>query len=357
MTRILATCFGLGILLLLIAGCGSFDSDPSTDISPAALRSRFSPLEVPTIQTSQQPRINLGRELFYDRRLSTGENTSCNSCHLLNAYGVDGHSYSTGHDGKLGGRNAPTVYNASLNLAQFWDGRAKDLVEQAKGPILNPVEMGMPSSDEVVTRIKSIPSYAPAFRQAFPGSSDPITFDHFAQAVATFEQGLLTPSRWDRYLDGDTSALNEGEKQGLRLFLKTGCASCHAGRGVGGNSYQKLGYPKNWTNQHDLGRYQVTSFDRDRMVFKVPTLRNIEKTGPYFHDGQISSLNEAIDLMAQYQCGEKLSSDEIDQIAIFLKTLTGPLPTSYIADAEPAASTGTVSRVQKESANRKGAGQ
>jgi len=355
MTRILAMCFGLGILFLL-TGCGSFDSDPSTDISPAALRSRFSPLEVPTIQTSQNPRVNLGRELFYDKRLSTGENTSCNSCHLLNAYGVDGHSYSTGHAGKLGGRNAPTVYNAGLNLAQFWDGRAKDLVEQAKGPILNPVEMGMPSSAEVITRIKSIPSYAPAFRQAFPDSPDSITFDHFAEAVATFEQGLLTPSRWDRYLEGDTSAFNEQEKQGLKLFLKTGCASCHAGRGLGGNSYQKLGYPKSWPNQHDLGRYQVTSLDRDRMVFKVPTLRNIEKTGPYFHDGQVASLNEAIDLMAQYQCGKKLSADEINRIATFLKTLTGPLPEKYIANVDSAAKDDTLAMPRNEAANGKGAG-
>jgi cytochrome c peroxidase len=278
-----------------------------------------------------------------------GENTSCNSCHLLNSYGVDGHSLSTGHDGKLGGRNAPTVYNAALNLAQFWDGRAGDLAAQAKGPILNPVEMGMPSGDAVAARIQSLPGYAPAFHDAFPDSAEPITFDHFAEAVAAFEQGLLTPSRWDRYLEGDTSALNANEKLGLKLFLKTGCASCHAGRGVGGNSYQKLGNTLRWSNQHDLGRYQVTTFERDRLVFKVPTLRNIEKTGPYFHDGQVRSLNEAVSLMSEYQCGRKLSPQEVNLIVAFLQSLTGAIPQAYISPDQPTASrTDTKEKTKRE---------
>jgi cytochrome c peroxidase len=330
MIRIFAALFGLSILLAL-PGCSSFDSDPSTDLSPEVLRSRFSALKAPAIPAALQARVDLGRKLFYDKRLSAGENTSCNSCHLLNAYGVDGHSFSTGHDGKLGGRNAPTVYNAALNLAQFWDGRARDLVAQAKGPILNPVEMGVPNADMVVVRIKSIPGYVSAFRQAFPDSADPVTFDHFAEAVAAFEQGLLTPSRWDRYLEGDTNALNDEEKKGLKLFLKVGCATCHAGKGLGGNSFQKLGYLTAWPDQHDLGRYQVTLMDRDRLVFKVPTLRNIEKTGPYFHDGQIASLNEAVRLMAKYQCGENLRPEQVGQIVSFLKSLTGVLPDKYIA--------------------------
>jgi cytochrome c peroxidase len=209
--------------------------------------------------------------------------------------------------------------------------------------------MGMPSGDAVVARIQSLPGYAPAFQAAFPNDAEPITFDHFAEAVAAFEQGLLTPSRWDRYLEGDTSALNTNEKLGLKLFLKTGCASCHAGRGVGGNSYQKLGNTHQWSNQHDLGRYQITTLERDRLVFKVPTLRNIAQTGPYFHDGQVRSLNEAVSLMSEYQCGRKLSPKEVNLIVAFLQSLTGTLPQAYITPTQPITSgTDTKEKTKRE---------
>ncbi|WP_260706608.1 cytochrome-c peroxidase [Edaphobacter flagellatus] len=310
----------------------AFDPNPDADISPTALRRQFTPLAVPAPGLpSSQALIDLGRKLYYDERLSAGNNTSCNSCHLLNAYGVDGHRLSTGHDGRLGGRNAPTVYNAALNFVQFWDGRAANLAAQAKGPILNPVEMGMPSGDAVVARIKTLPGYTDPFKAAFPGSTEPVTFDHFADAVAAFEGGLRTPARWDGYLLGDENALSATEKIGLQVFLKTGCASCHAGQGLGGNSFQKVGYTHPWPDQHDPGRYQVTTLDRDRLVFKVPTLRNIEKTGPYFHDGKVASLDDAVRLMGENQCGKNLTDKDVAFVVAFLKSLTGALPQQYIS--------------------------
>jgi cytochrome c peroxidase len=186
-------------------------------------------------------KVELGKLLFFDVRLSKNHDVSCNSCHDLARYGVDGQPFSTGHKKQLGGRNSPSVYNAGDHLAQFWDGRAASLEDQAKGPVLNPVEMAMPNGDAVVATVASVPGYAPLFAKAFPGLAQPITFDNVAKAIGAFERTLVTPSRFDRYLSGDDAALSAPEKAGLQTFISAGCTACHNGEGVGGSMFQRLG--------------------------------------------------------------------------------------------------------------------
>ncbi len=281
-----------------------------------------------------EEKINLGRMLYYEPRLSLGQDVSCNSCHKLDAYGVDNEATSPGHKKQRGGRNSPTVYNAAGHVAQFWDGRAATVEEQAKGPILNPVEMAMKDAPSVVRVLKSIPGYAPLFKAAFPKDPDPITYDNLARAIGAFERQLTTPSRWDKYLAGDDAALTAQEKAGFAKFAKLGCPTCHNGANVGGHQYQKLGLVNPWPDQADLGRFDVTKNDADKMFFRVPTLRNIEKTGPYFHKGQITALDEVIRKMAWHQLGQQLTDADVANLAAFLKSLTGDIPTQYIAKPE-----------------------
>lgn len=277
------------------------------------------------------PKEALGRALYFDTRLSKNHDVSCNSCHQLDAFGVDNLPTSPGHKKQLGGRNSPTVYNAAAHIAQFWDGRAADVEAQAKGPVLNPVEMAMPDEAAVVRVLKSIPGYEAMFAQAFPSSEDPITYDHMAQAIGAFERRLTTPSRWDAFLKGDDSALTQHELEGFVVFSDVGCTACHNGVAVGGNTYQKLGAAKPWPNTKDLGRFAVTQKDDDTMMFKAPSLRNIEKTGPYFHDGSVATLDEAVRLMAEHQLGRTLEPDQRRAILAWLKTLTGKPSPEYIA--------------------------
>jgi cytochrome c peroxidase len=311
----------------------------------------FSPLPG-VIQNSRRPvseaKYALGRQLFFDPRLSKNQDLSCNSCHDLNGYGVDirpaSGKTSLGHRGQRGVRNAPTVYNAALHVAQFWDGRAVDVEEQAKGPILNAVEMALPNAAAVVAVVKSIPGYAPLFTAAFPGRGDPITYDNLAIAIGAFERKLVTEDRFDLYLQGDESALTEPEKQGLDTFMSSGCPACHAGPGIGGAEYQKLGMLKTYPTT-DLGRYEVTKKAADRYLFKVPSLRNIAKTAPYFHDGSQPTLEAAVKTMAEYQTVQgALAPEEVSAIVTFLKSLTGELPTSYIVAPPPLASGPTTPR-------------
>jgi cytochrome c peroxidase len=274
-------------------------------------------------------KVELGRMLYFDTRLSKNQDVSCNSCHDLNKFGVDGKPFSTGHKKQLGGRNSPTVYNAGGHILQFWDGRAANLEEQAKGPILNPVEMAMPSAERVVETVKSIPGYVTAFQKAFPGEADPVTYDNLAKAIGAFERQLVTPSRFDKYLAGDENALSEAEKAGLEKFLGQGCQTCHNGPAIGG-SLQKLGLVVPFPSK-DQGRFDVTKNEADRMIFRVPTLRNVTKTGPWFHDGSVKELPTAVKLMAQHQFGKQLSDEDAKSIVTFLDSLTGELPKSYIA--------------------------
>lgn len=294
----------------------------------------FAPLPERIVEGAAIPteaQIALGRMLYHDTRLSRNHDVSCNSCHPLNAYGADGRALSLGDRGQKGGRNAPTVYNAAGHVAQFWDGRAATVEEQAKGPILNADEMAMPDSEAVLAHLRDSPEYVAAFRRAFPGERAPVTYDNVGRAIGAFERGLVTPSRWDRFLAGDSSALTADELRGMRAFITAGCAGCHAGAYVGGVSFQKVGLTAAWPAPADSGRFAVTGRPEDVHVFKVASLRNVERTGPYFHDGSVAALPEAIQQMAHYQLGRKLTSAEVQDIAAWLATLTGELPTEYIA--------------------------
>lgn len=276
-------------------------------------------------------RIALGRRLYHETVLSNGHDVSCNSCHALNGYGADGRARSFGSHGQLGGRNSPTVYNAAGQVAQFWDGRAATVEEQAKGPILNPVEMGMPAPGAVLDHLRNDASYRAAFRAAFPGEREPVTYDNVGRAIGAFERGLVTPARWDRFLGGDSAAITADERRGAATFVRAGCASCHAGAYVGGQSFRRLGMARAWPALADSGRIRVTGKAADLFVFKVPSLRNVEKTGPYFHDGSVASLDSAIRMMARHQLGIELTAPQVRDIHAWLRTLTGELPAAYIA--------------------------
>lgn len=277
----------------------------------------FKPLPA-AFGTPAPARVELGKMLYFDERLSKNHDLSCNSCHDLAQFGVDGTRLSSGHKGQLGTRNAPTVFNAGDHVAQFWDGRAKDLDEQAKGPIVNPVEMAATPA-RVVATLRSIPEYV----KAFDGK---ITFDRVGEALGAFERTLVTPGRFDKYLRGDETSLDEREKHGLALFMKLGCVTCHNGAAVGGGSFQKLGLQKPWPNQADLGRFVITKDPEDKMKFRVPSLRNIDKTAPYFHDGSDTRLDDAVRKMALHQLGLELHDDEVSALVAFLQSLTGDLP-------------------------------
>lgn len=308
---------------------------PAGDDIDASMLVAFSPL--PAVMDSKdnpltEEKITLGRALYYETRLSASNEISCNTCHLLSTTGADGRKTSVGHKKQAGKRNAPTVYNAAGHFVQFWDGRAKNVEEQAKGPIVNPVEMAMQSEKSVVAEIAKVKWYKEQFAKAFPGQKDPLTFDNLAIAIGAFERKLVTPSRWDKYLGGDKNALDAAEKAGFKKFISVGCNTCHSGMYIGGAMYQKLGLAKPWPTETDLGRYEVTKKDVDKMFFKVPSLRNVEKTAPYFHDGSIGTLEEAITLMGRHQLGKELSADDVRSIATWLKTLSGDIPKDYVAE-------------------------
>jgi len=327
------------ITALFVTACGTNQSSKSgTAGQPAVFTAAdlavFSPLPA-QMEVQGQPlteaKTALGRALFYETLLSDGHDVSCNSCHALNGFGADGRKASLGFDGRPGGRNAPTVYNAAGQIAQFWDGRAKDVEAQAKGPILNPVEMGMADTAAVLKHLRDSPTYVASFRAAFPGEAKPINYDNVGNAIGAFERRLVTPARWDKFLAGDTAVLTVAERQGLRTFLNTGCQSCHLGAFVGGDRFMKAGQVNAWFSQADSGRYGVTKDVKDLFVFKVPLLRNIEKTGPYFHDGSVANLNEAVRLMAHHQLGKELAPADVQSIVTWLGSLTGELPSLYIA--------------------------
>ncbi len=284
-------------------------------------------------------KVKLGKMLYYDPRLSKSGLISCNTCHNLATYGVDNLPTSVGHRWQIGPRNAPTTLNAALHVAQFWDGRAKDVEEQAKGPILNPIEMAMDSPEEVVKRLSSIPEYVKLFREAFPGERNPLNYDNVAKAIAAFERTLMTPSRFDRFLKGDLNALTKEEKEGLKTFIEVGCASCHNGPALGGKMFTRFGIVEaywNATREYvtldkptmpmDVGRFAVTHKEEDLYVFKVPSLRNVTRTYPYFHDGSVWNLEDAIQVMAKVQLGKELTKDQVKKIMAFLKALEGEIP-------------------------------
>ena len=280
-------------------------------------------------------KVALGKKLYFDKQLSKDNTISCNSCHDLAAFGVDNLAVSPGNDeGTFGDRNSPTVYNAAFHISQFWDGRAFDVEEQAGGPILNPVEMAIPSEEFLIERLLKDAEYPMLFAEVFPDATEPLTYENIQLSIGAFERTLTTPSRFDAYLDGDAKALTNKEKEGLKTFIDVGCITCHTGNLLGGNMYQKFGLISNYWDETqseniDEGRFKETQIESDKYVFKVPTLRNIEKTGPYFHDGSVADLNKSVIIMGRVQLNKELSPKETVAIVTFLKSLTGEIPEEF----------------------------
>lgn len=270
-------------------------------------------------------KLALGERLFHDPRLSRDDSIACASCHDLGRGGTDRRKFSVGVGGAVGGINAPTVFNSSLNFVQFWDGRAATLEEQAAGPIHNPVEMAS-NWDEVLPKLRADPGYADRFARLYP---DGVTAANVVDAIASFERDLVTPDApFDRWLRGERAAMSPQEIEGYQRFRALGCTSCHQGVLLGGNMYQKFGVMRDYfagrpTTEADLGRYNVTRRAEDRHVFKVPSLRNVALTAPYFHDASADTLEVAVVVMARHQLGRDIASRDVEAIVVFLRTLTG----------------------------------
>lgn len=324
----------LGVAISL-AGCHDKDVNPETLKRVENAEASTEPIQVIQPAIIKNPKyVELGKKLYFDPRLSKSGFISCNSCHNLSMGGTDNLKTSIGHNWSKGPINSPTVLNSSLNLAQFWDGRAADLKEQAGGPIANPGEMAF-THELAVDMLKSIPGYVADFKEAFGGRE--ITINEVTLAIAAFEETLVTPNaRFDQWLKGNKNALNKTELAGYQLFKSSGCIACHNGINIGGNSYQKMGLVEPYkANSPAQGRSAVTGNDADRFNFKVPTLRNIELTYPYFHDGEAATLTQAVDTMGRLQLGRKFSEEENAQIVAFLKTLTGEQPTFKLPQLPP----------------------
>jgi cytochrome c peroxidase len=310
-------------------GCATAPTAPAL---PPELQA---PQTVPEPVLPQDPRrVALGRLLFHDARLSKNGDASCSSCHVLADYGMDAHATSTGIEGEGGRRNTPSVLNAATHIAQFWDGRAVTVEAQAVDALTSPVEMGMPNERAVVDALSHVPQYVEMFHQAYPTDEHPISLHNVGEVIGAFERGLVTQSRWDKYMAGDHEALTPREKQGFSVFMQRGCIVCHAGPQVGGTSFQKAGAVYPWPNQQDRGRVEITHFEPDRMVFKVPSLKNIVETGPYFHDGSVANIETAIRMMAFHQLGIELVDDEVYAIEMWMRTMTGEPDPNYIATPE-----------------------
>lgn len=325
---ILSKVFHLSLLVAM--------SVPAISFAQEALPKK---VEIPADNKMSEDKILLGKTLYFDPRLSKDGTVSCNSCHNVMAGGDDNRAFSAGVGGKLGGRSAPTVWNAAFMSVQFWDGRAPSLEEQAKGPLVNPVEMSMPDHQLVMDRISKIPGYKKMFDKAF-GPSKSITIDHLAKAIAAYERTLITPnSRFDKYISGKKKALTEDEIKGFELVKTTGCFACHSGPNFAGPKmpmgvgfYQKFPtfpgsvYDKKYDLLKDTGRHSVTKAEADMHMWRVPTWRNIALTAPYFHNGSVATLDEAVRVMAKTQLNKDLSDSDVQSIVAFLKTLTGEMP-------------------------------
>jgi len=293
--------------------------------APAASWSAEPIQPIPAVKVKNAAMAELGKKLYFDPRLSKSGFISCNSCHNLSMGGTDNLKTSIGHNWQQGPINSPTVLNSSMNLAQFWDGRAKDLKAQAGGPIANPGEMAF-THELAVDVLNSMPGYKAEFKKVF--GKDTATIDMVTDAIAAFEETLITPdSRFDKWLKGDKKVLSKVELDGYKLFKDSGCTACHYGPAVGGNSFQKMGLVAEYDTKNKAeGVAGLTGKDADRMKFKVPTLRNVEMTYPYFHDGEADTLEKAVDIMGKLQVGRAYSPEEIAKIVAFLKTLTGKQP-------------------------------
>ncbi|WP_372371700.1 cytochrome-c peroxidase [Candidatus Uabimicrobium sp. HlEnr_7] len=283
------------------------------------------PSKMPGSKNDTPELVSLGRRLFFEKRLSENNTISCNSCHRIdkNLAGVDNLPTSPGTKGKTGTRNSPTVYNAGFHITQFWDGRAKDLVEQAKEPILNSIKMGIPNKKVVVKKISRIRGYRKLFKKVFPKTKRPISYNNIAIAIAAFERTLITTDRFDDFQKGSLDVLTKDELIGLDKFIKIGCVTCHNGPLLGGNSYNKIGLLNVYENNKDFGRFNETKNEIDKFMFKVPSLRNVALTAPYFHDGKIKTLEKAVETITYLQLNKKLNKMDVGYIVKFLMTLSG----------------------------------
>jgi len=325
----------------VVWGCGPGESGGPEVDQPAAsdplfeqASALFSPIPEEPPELEEHPitpaKVELGKMLYFEPRLSASWLISCNTCHNLGLGGVDLMETSIGHGWQKGPRNAPTVLNAVFNIAQFWDGRAEDLAAQAQGPVQAGVEMNN-TPDRATETLKSIPEYVEAFMAAFPGESDPVTFGNMAHAIEAFEATLITPDApFDRFLKGAAEALTSGQKEGLGTFMEKGCTSCHSGVNVGGSGYFPFGLVQRPSAEilppGDQGRYTVTRTASDEYVFKAPTLRNVRLTPPYFHSGKVWGLSQAVRVMGTAQLGMDLTPEEVNAIVEFLESLTGRQP-------------------------------
>ncbi|NGZ89805.1 cytochrome-c peroxidase [Psychroflexus maritimus] len=289
----------------------------------------FQPISSITYEAIPDEKVALGKQLYNDKRLSKNNTISCNSCHQLNNFGVDNLPTSPGDSKELGDRNSPSTFYASFHTSQFWDGRAKDVEEQAGMPILNPIEHGIPDEEYLVNKLRKIEEYQNLFAEIYK-EEQPITFENITNAIGAFERKLYASSRFDEYLDGDEKALNTKEKKGLQAFIDNQCITCHTGVALGGHIKQKFGLFGNYwemtgSKKIDTGLHQVTGKDSDKYIFKVPSLRNIEKTNPYFHDGSVDDLAQAVKIMGKLQSNKDISEKDVDLIIAFLKTLTADI--------------------------------
>ncbi|WP_086289595.1 cytochrome-c peroxidase [Campylobacter devanensis] len=263
----------------------------------------------------------LGKQLYMDTTLSADGKVSCNTCHDTKTFGMDNQVFSTGINGVMDTPfNSPTTFNAAFNFVQFWNGRAKDLADQARSPFTNPQEMGLNDEAEVIKIIEQNPDYKAKFNKIY----GEINMDNITDAIAEFEKTLITPNApFDRYQKGDENAISEAAKRGWNAFKTNGCVACHQGQNIGGTMYQKIGIFEPYPNQENLGRYEITKVESDKMVFKVPSLRNVAKTAPYYHDGSIPTLDACVQFMAYYQLGKFLDQQTVEDIVAFLESLTG----------------------------------
>ena len=305
----------------------------------AAARALFSPLPQ-SFETADHPisppQIALGRQLFFDKRLSADGTVSCESCHLPGLHATDGRARSIGVENRLNLRNAPTLLNAALQFRVHWDGSRESVEDQAKQSLIGPTSFGNPDYPAVIAKLKAL-GYEKAFREAFPGEAEPLSPDHWGRAIGAFERTLVSPSPFDAYLKGTLVALSEPAKKGLHLFMEAGCAHCHNGPLLGGMGYAKFGiYDEVPDSTGDEGLERVTKSPSDRHVFKVPSLRNVAMTPPYFHDGSVEDLDQAIRVMGKVQLNKDLSAAEVSTLRAFLESLTGTIPPQFSAPPAPA---------------------
>jgi cytochrome c peroxidase len=333
MRRIIVKRFAQSLLFTGL--CALMTSAPAQEWEPLPLQP---PIPADNPQTPEK--IELGKTLFFDPRLSEHGTLSCNSCHNVMAAGDDNRPHSIGMHDARGARGAPTVWNAAYQSVQFWDGRADTLEAQAKGPIVNPIEMGMISADVAIERLKSIPAYLSMFKAAFPGTPDPITIDNVAKAIAAYERTLITPDTpFDRYLKGDKSALTEQQVRGMRTFAELGCTACHSGPNFSGPamkagqgffvkfpSFAGSKYERQYDLLADTGRHAATGQEADKHLWRVPTLRNVALTAPYMHNGQVATLDEAVRVMAATQLNKEIGADQVRDVVAFLTSLNGNFP-------------------------------